>query len=209
VASLRERLGYFDAPAAAADTIPIRAERAIAEIRRALGDDAVVTCDAGENRLFMTHFFQTRAIETFVAAPGVGPMGYAIPAALAVKLLHPNLPVVAVAGDGGFPMTMNGLMSAIEYDLPIVVVVLNNAALGWVVHGGSMPENTPWRDFDFAEVAKGMGCHGLRIEKPGEIEPALTEAMGRADRPTVLDVRISSETTFLDVTSPLVWRERN
>lgn len=209
VANVRERLGYFNVAAAAADTVPIRAERAIAEIQRALGDEGILTCDAGENRLFTLHFFQTRATETYVAAPGVGPMGYAIPSALAVKLLYPDRPVVAVAGDGGFPMTMNGLLSAIEYDLPIVVVVLNNAALGWVVNGGSMPAQTPWRDFNFADIARGMGCHGLRIEKPGEIEPALTEAMARTDRPSVLDVRISTETTFLDVTSPLVWGERS
>jgi thiamine pyrophosphate-dependent acetolactate synthase large subunit-like protein len=66
-----------------------------------------------------------------------------------------------------------------------------------------------WRDFNFAEVGKGMGCHGLRVEKPGELEPALKEAMERADRPTVLDVRISTETSFLDVTSPPVWGERD
>jgi acetolactate synthase I/II/III large subunit len=208
VAGLRGRLGYFDNAAGVAETVPIRPERAIAEIQRAVGEDTIVTCDAGENRLFMTHFFQTRAIETFVMAPGVGPMGYAIPSALALKLLHPDRAVVAVAGDGGFPMTMNGLLSAIEYELPIVVVVLNNAALGWVVSGGSMPADTPWRDFNFAEMGRGMGCHGLRIEKPGELEPALREALRRTERPTVLDVRISMETSFLDVTSPLVWKDR-
>ena len=84
----------------------------------------------------MTHFYQTKRAGGFMQAAGSGPMGFAIPAALAAKLVHPDRPVVAVCGDGGFAMTMNGLMTAIEQDIPIIVVVFNNQALGWVQHGG-------------------------------------------------------------------------
>jgi acetolactate synthase-1/2/3 large subunit len=208
VETLRSRLGYFWSPEANSDSVPIMPQRAIAEIQAALGPGGVVTCDAGENRIFMTHFFQTQAAGSFISAPGAGPMGFAIPSALAVKLLRPDSPVVAVAGDGGFAMTMNGLLTAIEYNLPVVVVVLNNASLGWVVHGGSLPEKGPWRDFDYASIAAAMGCHGRRIENPCELAPALTDAVATDDRPTVLDVRISSATSFRDVTSPLVWEQR-
>ena len=109
-------------------------QRIIAELQRALPVDGIVTCDAGENRIFMNHFFQTKSAGTFIQAAGAGPMGFAIPAAMSAKLLYPDSMVVAVCGDGGFAMTMNGLMTAIENDLPIVTVVLNNHALGWSMH---------------------------------------------------------------------------
>ena len=206
---LRTRLGFFDVPASHFDSEPIMPERVIAEIQHALGQDGIVTCDAGENRIFMTHFFQTQVAGSFLSAPGAGPMGFAIPAAMATKLLYRQRPVVAVAGDGGFAMTMNGLLTAIEYQLPIVVVVLNNAALGWLVHGGTLPENGPWRDFDYAAIATAMGCHGTHVEHANELAPSLTKAIATTDRPTVIDVQTSSETSFQDITSPLVWGERS
>jgi acetolactate synthase I/II/III large subunit len=208
VAALRERLGYFDLSATTDDAGPLPPEYVIAELQAALGTRGIVTCDAGENRIFMTHFFQTQAIESFVSAPGSGPMGFAIPAALATKLLHPDQPVVAVAGDGGFAMTMSGLLTAIEYELPIIVLVLNNAALGWVVHGGTLPENGPWREFDFARIAEGMGCRGIRVRRPEELAVALSDAMAHQAAPTVIDVWTSSATSFRDVTSALVWDQR-
>ena len=74
------------------------------------GDDTVITCDAGENRLFMTHHYQTRAPGTLLM-PGIGAMGYAVPAALAGKLIHPGRQLLAITGDGGFSMSLNGLMT--------------------------------------------------------------------------------------------------
>jgi acetolactate synthase I/II/III large subunit len=208
VAELRTRLGYFDIAAAGSDATPIMPERVIAEIQAAIGEHGAVTCDAGENRIFMTRFLQTQATETFISAPGSGPMGFAIPAGLAAKLLRPDRPVVAVAGDGGFAMTMNGLLTAIEYELPIVVVVMNNAALGWVVHGGTMPAAGPWRDFDYAAIAAGMGCDGVRVDDPQSLRAALQRGIAQTKRPTVIDVRTSAATSFRDVTSPLVWEQR-
>ena len=108
----REQHGYFNAPAYFADDTPILPQRVIGELMRNLPDDAIVTCDAGENRILMTHFYQTKQAGGFLQAAGSGPMGFAIPAALAAKLVHPDRPVVAVCGDGGFAMTMNGLMTA-------------------------------------------------------------------------------------------------
>ncbi|HME26033.1 MAG TPA: thiamine pyrophosphate-binding protein, partial [Acetobacteraceae bacterium] len=118
VAKWREQKGYFNSPGYLADDAPILPQRVIGELMRNLPDDAIVTCDAGENRIMMTHFYQTKRAGGFLQAAGSGPMGFAIPAALAAKLVHPDRPVVAVCGDGGFAMTMNGLMTGIEQDIP-------------------------------------------------------------------------------------------
>ena len=156
VAAHRERHGYFNDRAYFADDVPILPQRAIGELARNLPEDAIVTCDAGENRIMMTHFYQTKAAEGFLQAAGSGPMGFAIPAALGAKLVHPDRPVVAVCGDGGFAMTMNGLMTAVEQDIPIITVVFNNNALGWVLHG-SGPFAAEFNDWDHAAIARALG----------------------------------------------------
>jgi acetolactate synthase-1/2/3 large subunit len=109
--------------------------------------------------------------------------------------------VVAVCGDGGFAMTMNGMMTAIEHDIPIVTVVFNNNALGWVLHGGG-PFAAEFNDFDHAAIARAMGCQGERVEDPARLGPAIKEAVA-ARVPTVIDVRTSLKTSFADITSPL------
>src|SRR5439155_12006336 len=163
VARHRDAHGFFNAPAYTADDKPILPQRVIGELMRGLPESAIVTCDAGENRILMTHFYQTKAAGGFLQAAGSGPMGFGIPAALAAKLVNPDQPVVACVGDGGFAMTMNGLMTAIEHDIPITVVVFNNHALGGVLHG-SGPFAAEFKDFDHAAIARAMGCRGVRVE---------------------------------------------
>jgi acetolactate synthase I/II/III large subunit len=201
VAKWRKEKGYFDQPGYVADETPILPQRAIGELMRTLPDNAIVTCDAGENRIMMTHYYQTKQAGGFLQAAGSGPMGFAIPAALAAKLVHPDRPVVAVCGDGGFAMTMNGLMTGIEQDIPIVVVVFNNQALGWVLHGGG-PFAAEFADFDHAAIARAMGCNGVRVTEPAALGTALREALN-ARVPTVIDVRTSLAQSFADITSPL------
>jgi acetolactate synthase-1/2/3 large subunit len=201
VAAHRAEHGYFNVPEYASEDKPILPQRVIGELMKNLPENAIVTCDAGENRILMTHFYQTKLAGGFLQAAGSGPMGFAIPAALAAKLVHPHRPVVAVCGDGGFAMTMNGMMTAIEHDIPITTVVFNNNALGWVLHGGG-PFAAEFNDFDHAAIARAMGCNGTRIEDAKDLGPALQEALA-SRKPTVLDVRTSLKTSFADVTSAL------
>ncbi len=201
VAAHRAEHGYFNTESYLSDDKPILPQRVIGELIKNLPDNAIVTCDAGENRILMTHFYQTKMAGGFLQAAGSGPMGFGIPAALAAKLVHPDRPVVAVCGDGGFAMTMNGMMTAIEQDIPIITVVFNNNALGWVLHGGG-PFAAEFNDFDHAAIARAMGCKGIRVELPDDLAPALQEALA-ARVPTVIDVRTSLKTSFADVTSEL------
>ena len=201
IAAHRERHGYFNDRAYFADDVPILPQRVIGELQRGLPEDAIVTCDAGENRIMMTHFYQTKSAEGFLQAAGSGPMGFGIPAALGAKLVHPDRPVVAVVGDGGFAMTMNGLMTAVEQDIPIITVVFNNKALGWVLHG-SGPFAAEFNDWDHAAIARALGCRGVRVEDPAGLKPALQDALATRE-PTVIDVRTSLKVTFADITSQL------
>jgi acetolactate synthase-1/2/3 large subunit len=202
VAAARERHGYFADPGYTSDEIPILPQRLFAELVAATASDALFTCDAGENRLFMTHYFQTKAPGSLLM-PGIGAMGYALPAALAGKLLFPHRQVIAVTGDGGFSMAVSGLMTARDENIPIVSVVLNNSALGWVKHGqGNRPIASTFSEMDFAAIARAIGCRGIRVTRPEEIAPAVREALAAA-APTVIDVVTSLRPSFRDVTSPL------
>jgi acetolactate synthase-1/2/3 large subunit len=200
---IRHVHGFFADPGYASDEVPILPQRLFAEIHSAIAEDAFITCDAGENRLFMTHFFQTKSAGSLIM-PGIGAMGYAIPAALAAKLLYPDRQVLAVCGDGGFSMTMNGLMTARDENIPIVVVVLNNSALGWVKHGqGNRLIASSFAEMNFAEIARAMGCAGFRVEQPGQLVGALAEALG-SNVAAVIDVVTSFKPSFRDVTSALL-----
>jgi acetolactate synthase-1/2/3 large subunit len=201
VAEYRRRHGYFNEEAYTSSASPLLPQRIISELHRHLPDDVIVTCDAGENRIFMTHCYQTRMAGSFLQAAGAGPMGFGIPAALAAKLVYPDRPVVAVCGDGGFAMTMNGLMTAVEQNLPIIVVIFNNQALGWSLHSRG-PFATTLGDFDHAAIARGMGCEGVRITEASQLGAALRTAL-ESNRPTVIDVLTSLDVSFEDLTSPL------
>jgi len=203
VAEARRKHGFFNAPEFSSDEVPMLPQRIIAEIRKAVSDDAFVACDAGENRLFMTHFFQTKRAGTFIAPAAIGGMGYAIPAALAARLIYPERQIVAVCGDGGFAMAMNGLMTACEEKIPIVTIILNNGALGWVMHGQrDRVIASEFSNMNFAEIARAIGCRGVRVEEPRQLEEALAEALSSSE-PTVLDVATSRKTSYEDVMSPL------
>lgn len=202
-AAAHRQYGSFDVPESQADGTPIAPQRLIKELHRALPDDAIVTGDAGENRLFMMHFFQTKGRMEYLQPAAVGGMGYAVPAALAAKLVHPGRPAVAVCGDGGFGIAMNGLMTAIDEDIPIVVVIFNNGMLGWVRHGqGDRPVASTFAGYDHAAIARAMGCHGIRVEHPDKLADALAEALA-CGRPAVVDVVTSTDLTFRDVVTPL------
>lgn len=202
--STRKEEHFFDDPGYTSDDQPIMPQRVFAALHKVIDEDAIITCDAGENRLFMTHFFRTKGAGTLLM-PGIGAMGYALPAALAAKLVYPGRQVIAVCGDGGFSMAINGIMTARDEDIPIVTVILNNSALGWVKHGqGNRTINSSFANMDFAGIAEKMGCKGIRVEDPADLPDALREALA-ANQPTVIDVITAFDgLSFRDVTTPLL-----
>ncbi|NQU04014.1 MAG: thiamine pyrophosphate-binding protein [Syntrophaceae bacterium] len=203
VAAIKKDKGFFATEESRSETVPLLPQRIIAEIQEAISDDTIVTCDAGENRLFMTRFFQTRMAGTFLSPAATGGMGYAIPAALAAKLVFPERPAIAICGDGGFAMSMYGMLTACEENIPIVTVVFNNSALGWVKHFQAGREiASVFPDMNAAEIAKAMGCYCVRVKEPGQLATALKNALDMGV-PAVVDVAASLDISFHDILSPL------
>jgi acetolactate synthase-1/2/3 large subunit len=181
----------FTAPECESEDVPIAPQRAVAAIESVVDSDTIVTADSGNNRFWLLNYLQTPSRRTYFGSGGVGGMGWAAPAAVSAALVT-GKDVVAVAGDGGFTMTMTSVETAVEYDVAPTFVVLNDTGLGMV---RQMDEHIPgvtFHDTDFIRVAEGFGAQGERIEEPDDLEPALRDAK-QADIPTVLDVRIDPD----------------
>lgn len=203
VAGARERHDLPLGHEGEADEMPMPPQRIVAMLRERLPAGAIVTGDAGENRLFMLQWWRQRLPGAYLQPAAGGGMGYAVPAALGARLARPDAPVVAVVGDGGFAMSIHGLMVAVQERLPIAVVVFNNGALGWVLHGmGDRAVAAGFDDFDHAAIARSLGCDGVRVTTPGELATAL-DRVGDSPVPLVIDVPTSLKTSFKDVVQPL------
>lgn len=181
----------FDAPECSSDAVPITPQRAVTAIESVVDSDTIVTADSGNNRFWLLNYLQTPSKRTYFGSGGVGGMGWAAPAAVSASLIT-GANTVAVAGDGGFAMTMTAVETAVEYGAATTFVVLNDTGLGMVRQMDESIPGVTFHDTDFVRVAEGFGARGTQIEEPAALEPALREAK-QSDQPTVLDVRIDPD----------------
>ncbi|WP_123535008.1 thiamine pyrophosphate-binding protein [Halosimplex salinum] len=195
----------FTAPACESDAVPIKPQRAVAAIESVVDAETVVTADSGNNRFWLLHYLQTPARRTYFGSGGVGGMGWAAPAAVAAALVT-DRQGIAVAGDGGFAMTMTAVETAVQQDVAPLFVVLNDTSLGMVRQMDEALPGTEFHDTDFVAVAEAMGARGERVTEPADLEPTL-EAGKRADRPTVVDVRIDRDEQMADQLASSFYEE--
>jgi acetolactate synthase-1/2/3 large subunit len=180
------------------EDIPLKPQQVIKEIRDTIDYDAIVTTDVGQNQMWMAHYFTSKIPRTFLSSGGLGTMGFGFPAAMGAKVALPDSDVVAVCGDGGFLMVCQDLATVKEYDIPVVVCVLDNRYLGMVAqwqklfynermshtHLGEVP--------DFVKLAEAFGVQAERVEKPGEMKETLRSAL-KSGEPTLIDVIIDPD----------------
>lgn len=202
------RHGEWEAPEFSADEVPLAPQRIISILHEALPESTMISCDAGENRLFMMHWFRSRVPGSYLQPAAGGGMGYSVPAAMAAKLAHRDRPALAVCGDGGFAMSLHALMTAVQEDLPIGVLVFNNGALGWVLHGmGERAVAADFASFDHVAIATSLGCDAVHVTSVAELRDAV-KSLGDLTRPLVIDVPTSLATSFRDVTQDIARQRR-
>ena len=202
VAKARKVLGYFDRNVS---SVPgnFSGRDAVAILGRYLPDGSIVTCDAGENRLFMLRDFQCCGKTSVLQPNGGGGMGYAVPAAISASLNTNTPQAVAVCGDGGISMTLHALMTAIENEARLLVVVLDNSILGWVYNGQrGRIISSELKQFDYAAIARAMGCHATATDDPAIFEQELVASIGRPGV-SVLVAKTTREDRYQDVMSSL------
>ena len=181
-----------------ADDIPLKPQQVIKELYEAITDDTIVTTDVGQNQMWMAHYFTSRNPRKFISSGGLGTMGFGFPAAMGAKIAMPDNDVVAVCGDGGFLMVCQDLATIKEYDIPLVICVLDNRRLGMVsqwqklFYNKRMSHTHLGQSPDFVKLAESFGVSAERVEKPGEMEVTIRNAI-RSGEPYLIDVIIDPE----------------
>jgi acetolactate synthase-1/2/3 large subunit len=159
------------------------------------GRDLYITTEVGQHQMWAAQRFKFEEPNRLMTSGGLGTMGYGLPAAVGVQLAHPGSLVVDIAGEGSVQMTMQEMATAVQYNLPVKIFILNNRYLGMVrqwqqlLHGGryshSYSETLP----DFVKLAEAFGCVGLRAETPNELDAKIVE-MIEAPKPVIFDCRV-------------------
>ena len=182
---------FYEDPAMHKDSSPVTPQRLVALLHENMSADAIFALDAGNNRTWMAHFYQARQANTFFSPGGTAGMGWGLPAAVGLKLVYKDRPVVCVTGDGGYMMTVNALSTAVQYDLPIICVVFNDGALGMVRQ--HQPEGrriaSEFVTTDNGAVARGFGAFGIQVGDSRDLPDAIRQAQA-SGLPAVIDVLI-------------------
>ena len=188
----RSRKAFAYAPS----TTVIKPQYAIERLYALTRDqDVYITTEVGQHQMWAAQFFHFQEPNRWMTSGGLGTMGYGLPAAVGVQVAHPGALVVDIAGEASVQMTMQEFSTAIQYDLPIKVFILNNEWMGMVrqwqqlLHGEryshSYSESLP----DFVKLAEAFGGVGLRAETPGELDDKIREMIS-VRRPVLFDCRV-------------------
>lgn len=172
---------------------PLRPERVAAELDRLLGDDDIVVADASYSTIWMANYLTARKPgQQFLAPRGMAGLGWGYPMALGAKLARPDAEVVCITGDGGFGHVWQELETAVREDLPLTIILLNNAILGFQKHSElvQFSETTTAIAFapvDHAAIARACGAVGFRASSVSELQDALAASLG-SGRVTLIEV---------------------
>jgi len=191
-AKKREKFAAFEALAASNDT-PIKPERVVSEIQKALDADATLVADPGTPCPYFSAFYQVKGSgRRFFSNRAHGALGYSLAAAIGAHVGRPSVKTVAVMGDGSFGMCAGELETAVRLKLPITFVVIANAVYGWIKAGQKTGYGSRYFSVDFgvtdhAKVAEAFGVKSWRVTDPRELNGVLKKAFA-SDGPTLVDI---------------------
>jgi acetolactate synthase I/II/III large subunit len=165
-------------------------------LRDSTPDDTIVASGVGQHQMWTSQYWKFNHPYTWVNSGGLGTMGFSVPAAIGAKVGRPDRMVWAVDGDGCFQMTAQELVTAASERIPVKVAILNNAYLGMVRQWQEMFYDERYSEVylspdlpDYKLWAEAMGCVGMRVESPEEVDAAIQKANEIDDRPVVIDFR--------------------
>ncbi len=177
----------------------VKPQYVIEVLHKLTNGNAFVCSDVGQHQMWAAQYYKFDQPRRWINSGGLGTMGFGLPAAMGVKMAHPNDDVVCVTGEGSIQMCIQELSTCLQHDTPIKIVSLNNRYLGMVRqwqqieykkrYSHSYMEALP----DFVKLAQAYGHVGMRIEKPSEVEPALREALALKNRTVFLDFQTDQQ----------------
>ncbi|WP_261816592.1 acetolactate synthase 3 large subunit [Vibrio gallicus] len=174
----------------------IKPQQVIETLHKLTKGDAYVASDVGQHQMFAALYYPFNKSRRWINSGGLGTMGFGLPAGMGVKFAHPEEEVVVVTGDGSIQMNIQELSTALQYDIPVKIINLNNRFLGMVKqwqdiiyqgrHSNSYMSSVP----DFAAIAEAYGHVGIRIQTPDELESGLEKALALKDRLVFVDISV-------------------
>lgn len=176
----------------------IKPQTVIRELHQLTGGEAVVTTDVGQHQMWVAQFYPFTKTRQLITSGGLGTMGFGLPAAIGAQLAFPEQLVIAVVGDGGFQMTNQELATAVQYGLPVKILIMNNGYLGMVRQWQEMFYDRTYSEVDisvapdFVKLAEAYGAAGFRAERPGELRNVLKAALDHKGV-AVVDIVVTKE----------------
>jgi acetolactate synthase-1/2/3 large subunit len=180
-----------------AEGAALKPQFCIEALRDQAPEGTIVVSGVGQHQMWASQFWHFEQPYTWVNSGGLGTMGFAVPAAIGAKVGMPERTVWAIDGDGCFQMTAQELVTAAAERIPVKIAILNNAYLGMVRQWQELFYEERYSEVylspdlpDYKMWAEAMGCVGLRVESPEEVEAAIEKANSIDDRPVVIDFRV-------------------
>ena len=167
----------------------------------------IIATDVGQHQMWVAQYAKIERERTLLTSGGMGTMGFGMGAAIGAQVAHPERRVFLFTGDGSFHMNLNELVTMKSYNLPVIVLVMNNRVLGMVrqwqklFYGSRFSQTDPHRATDFVKLANAFGVEGMRITRDDEIMPTLEKAIA-LNAPVVIDVQISPDENVLPMIPP-------
>jgi len=161
------------------------------------GRETFITTEVGQHQMWAAQHFGFDKPNHWMTSGGLGTMGYGLPAALGVQIAHPDALVIDIAGDASVQMTIQEMSCAVQYDAPIKIFILNNQYMGMVrqwqqlLHGNRLSHSYTEAMPDFVKLAEAYGAHGIRCEKPDELDDAIAEMIA-VKKPVIFDCRVAN-----------------
>ena len=182
-------------------------EQFIEAVNKLKADGDIIATDVGQHQMWVAQYGRFENERTLLTSGGMGTMGFGMGAAIGAQISHPDKRVFLFTGDGSFHMNLNELVTMKSYDLPVIVLVMNNTVLGMVrqwqklFYGNRFSQTDPHRATDFVKLANAFGVEGMRITKSEEIEPTLKKALDM-NTTVVIDCQISPDANVLPMIPP-------
>ncbi|MEO0544086.1 MAG: acetolactate synthase 3 large subunit [Pseudomonadota bacterium] len=161
------------------------------------GKDTFITTEVGQHQMWAAQYFGFEKPNRWMTSGGLGTMGYGLPAAFGVQIAHPDALVIDIAGDASIQMCIQEMSAAIQYNAPIKIFILNNQYMGMVrqwqqlLHGNRRSHSYTEAMPDFVKLAEAYGGHGIRCEKPDQLDDAIREMIA-IDRPVIFDCCVAT-----------------
>ncbi len=182
-------------------------EEFIEAVNELKAPDDIIATDVGQHQMWVAQHAKIETEKTLLTSGGMGTMGFGMGAAIGAQVSHPDKRVFLFTGDGSFHMNLNELVTMKSFDLPVIVLVMNNTVLGMVrqwqklFYGSRFSQTDPHRATDFIKLANAFGVEGMRITKSEEIMPTLKKAL-EMNTTVVIDCQISPDVNVLPMIPP-------